>query len=267
MTLGEKILSLRIEHHLSQGDLAEKMRVSRQSISKWETGASVPDIDKLIILSDMFSVSLDALVKNQEPEEREEVKENDFKTQEIPLKYPPRKIVGYILFGVGLLSIVLGLAVNLSLSFLGGYLLLCSIICLTFKNHPELMIGWGTFLPCAYLLPRITSANMGMIFHPYVYQGELPLSLIVSFSFWIVLFLLIFVTVNRTRMKKHPLLFCGWAVFSQIYGFIPIAFRHTEETMKSYLILSWCVILFLLVLLFFTGKSLYGYLKSSKERN
>ena len=264
MTLGEQILNLRNEHHLSQADLAEKIGVSRQSISKWETGASIPDLDKLIILSDIFSVSIDILVKNQEPAEKDGAKENGFTPREMPVKYPPRKIVGYILLGVGLLSIVLGLTVNILLSFLGGYLLLCSIICLTFKNHPGLVIGWGTFLPCAYLLPRITASNMRMIFHPYVYQEGLSIPLIISFGFWIVMILLTFVTVKRTKIQKHHFLFYGWGVFSLVYGFIPIAFNHTEETMKSYLILSWCVISFFLLLLFFTAKRLYGYLKTLK---
>ena len=62
MTLAEKILALRTERNLSQGDLAEKLDVSRQSVSKWETGQSVPELDKLIKLADLFMVSLDELV-------------------------------------------------------------------------------------------------------------------------------------------------------------------------------------------------------------
>jgi hypothetical protein len=157
--------------------------------------------------------------------------------------------------------LVLGVALNLSLVLLGFYLILCGTICLTVKKHPGLLISWGTFLPCAFLLPRFTSANMGTIFHPYFYEnfGSWTMQLLISYGFWAVLFLLVFVTVKNTRMKSHPFLFCGWAVFSQIYGFIRITFRHTDETIKSYLVLSWCAIAFLFVLLFFTGKSLYRY--------
>ena len=53
MTLGEKISALRNQHEMSQGDLAEKMNVSRQSISKWETDTSVPELEKLIQLSEV----------------------------------------------------------------------------------------------------------------------------------------------------------------------------------------------------------------------
>lgn len=63
MTLGERIAALRSEKKLSQGDLAEKLNVSRQSVSKWETGASVPELDKLLLLSEVFGLSLDQLVK------------------------------------------------------------------------------------------------------------------------------------------------------------------------------------------------------------
>ena len=56
MTLGEKILSLRTARDMSQDDLAEKLEVSRQSVSKWETGQSTPDLDKIIKLADLFEI-------------------------------------------------------------------------------------------------------------------------------------------------------------------------------------------------------------------
>ena len=63
MTLAEKILKLRTARNLSQGDLAEALEVSRQSVSKWETGQSVPDLDKIIKLADLFGVTVDELVR------------------------------------------------------------------------------------------------------------------------------------------------------------------------------------------------------------
>lgn len=70
MSLGEKIYKLRTEKELSQGDLAEALEVSRQSISKWETNGSVPELDKLVKLSEVFGVSLDALVTGKEDAEQ-----------------------------------------------------------------------------------------------------------------------------------------------------------------------------------------------------
>ena len=110
MTLGEKIAKLRTEHHQSQGDLAEKLGVSRQSISKWETGSSIPDLDKLVALSELFDVSLDTLVKDQDPKENTDPQPSA--PHQSPEKYPPRKIAGWILMGIGLLSVVLGVALR-----------------------------------------------------------------------------------------------------------------------------------------------------------
>ncbi len=259
MTLGEKIAKLRTEHRLSQSDLAERMGVSRQSISKWETGSSIPDLDKLVSLSNLFEISLDDLVKTQIP-----IKEMNTRASESSrpsAEYSTRKITGWMLLGTGLLSVVLGTAFNLLLAFLGLYLILCGFICLFIKKHPGLLIGWGTLLPCAFLLPRFSSANMNMIFHPIVYQRAFTLQLVISYALWIALFLLIIATIKSTNLKTHTWLLVGWIVLSQVYGFIPIAFRYTEDTIKYYLILSWCTVIYFLALLFFTGRHLYRHLR------
>ena len=66
MTLGENIVRLRTQKNWSQGDLADAMEISRQSVSKWETDASIPDLDKLLKLSELFGVTLDELVRGEE---------------------------------------------------------------------------------------------------------------------------------------------------------------------------------------------------------
>lgn len=63
--LSEKIYALRRKNGLSQEQLAEKIGVSRQSISKWEGGLSTPELDKLKALSECFQVSIDELTGNQ----------------------------------------------------------------------------------------------------------------------------------------------------------------------------------------------------------
>lgn len=70
MSLGERIYKLRTEKELSQGDLAEALEVSRQSISKWETNGSVPELEKIVKLSEVFGISLDALVTGKEDAQR-----------------------------------------------------------------------------------------------------------------------------------------------------------------------------------------------------
>lgn len=63
MELGAQIKKYRAELSISQDELAEKIFVSRQSVSNWETGKTYPDIKSLLLLSEVFSVSLDQLVK------------------------------------------------------------------------------------------------------------------------------------------------------------------------------------------------------------
>jgi transcriptional regulator with XRE-family HTH domain len=63
MGLNENLILLRKKHNLSQEDLAEKLSVSRQSISKWESGTGYPEVENLITLSTLFKVDLDTLVK------------------------------------------------------------------------------------------------------------------------------------------------------------------------------------------------------------
>ena len=64
MILAEKIALLRRRSGLSQEELAEKMQVSRQSVSKWESGVSIPDLEKILRLSVLFGVSTDFLLKD-----------------------------------------------------------------------------------------------------------------------------------------------------------------------------------------------------------
>ena len=64
MNLGKKIAELRKNNNLSQEELAEKVGVARQTISKWEIGDTTPDINQVKIISKIFNISIDELVDN-----------------------------------------------------------------------------------------------------------------------------------------------------------------------------------------------------------
>ena len=72
MKLNEKIFENRKKLGLSQEDLANKLDVSRQTVSKWEVGSSTPELEKIVKLSELFNVSVDYLVKEQNVEELNE---------------------------------------------------------------------------------------------------------------------------------------------------------------------------------------------------
>ncbi len=64
MNIGEKIFKLRKDQKLSQEQLAEKVGVTRQTISNWELNETVPDTNQLIVLSKTLNISIDELVNN-----------------------------------------------------------------------------------------------------------------------------------------------------------------------------------------------------------
>lgn len=69
MDFSEKILHLRKARNLTQEQLAEELKVSRQSISKWESGQAMPEMEKLVALSEIFDVTTDYLLKPSQLDE------------------------------------------------------------------------------------------------------------------------------------------------------------------------------------------------------
>lgn len=81
MSFAEKIYELRTQAGMSQAFFAEKLHVSRQTVSKWELGTSYPEIDKLVAISDMFHVTTDYLLKDQP------VRQDDARMDRLVLKF------------------------------------------------------------------------------------------------------------------------------------------------------------------------------------
>ena len=144
MSLGEQINRLRTANNMSQGDLAEALGVSRQSISKWETDGATPELDKLVKLSALFGVTLDELVTGKAPER--------------PESPPPQSIVehrglsGSQVAGIVLLCMAFG--VVMLFTALGGPLeglifclpfLVCGIICFNAKSTRGCGVGGRCF--------------------------------------------------------------------------------------------------------------------------
>lgn len=84
MRLGQKIAALHKKNHLFQEALAKKMNVSRQAVSKWESEQSIPDIEKIVALSELFGVTTDYLLKSGSPSFELNHKDNNL-TEELPI--------------------------------------------------------------------------------------------------------------------------------------------------------------------------------------
>ena len=121
MRLEEKLTVLRKESGYTQLDLAEKVRVSRQAISKWETGRVLPSAENLKYLSELFGVSVDYLLNDdmtEEPKPKEQEPAPEPQTEEavIPEKEkgkPVRwKYITALLLAVLLLGLLIGVFVG-----------------------------------------------------------------------------------------------------------------------------------------------------------
>ena len=175
MTLAERILELRTRQKLSQGDLAERLEVSRQSVSKWETGQSVPELDKLIKLADLFGVSVDQLVREGDtPGAATDAPKGETppaaQPQIVYVERPRRgltttQILGVVCTaggaGLCLLAAVKG---DDELFLIGMVVLIAGLPLLLAKKHPWLITGWlAVALSLLVLNPYTSVSPWGLV--------------------------------------------------------------------------------------------------------
>lgn len=91
MIFADKLTTLRKKAGWSQEELAEKMGVTRQSVSKWEGAQSVPDIDKILQLSRLFDVTTDYLLKEELENQEPAADSTAFSRSAVPLTQPDRQ--------------------------------------------------------------------------------------------------------------------------------------------------------------------------------
>ncbi|MBE6618121.1 MAG: helix-turn-helix domain-containing protein [Ruminococcaceae bacterium] len=154
MTLSNKIIYCRKRAGLSQEELSEVIGVSRQAISKWETGEATPEVGKLLLLSKTFGVTTDWLLSEDEPveepsaEEQAKPHENPYyhKTAE-ERSYPDwvdnlPKTLGRLLKRFGWLAGVYIALVGAGITFIGGILKLVTSFMFTgFSSTTDVMVS------------------------------------------------------------------------------------------------------------------------------
>jgi len=209
MRLGENIYRLRTERGMSQGDLADALSVSRQSVSKWETDGATPDLDKLLKLSQLFGITLDELVTGEsaplpEPELQSEPEPKVIYVERTEPTVPKRKIAGYALFGMAILVVLL-------CTLLGGMLTgvlfsfpfwVCGSICFLLKERIGLWCSWALFA-IADIYMRYASGISWM--NPYALIQHMirdwNIRWIISIVFTLLLTVLIAFTIRAYRQK------------------------------------------------------------------
>ncbi len=143
MNLADRIQHLRKGKGISQEELAEQVGVSRQAVSKWESGQSTPDLEKIVIMSEFFEVTTDYLLKGTEP-----AKDKDEKTRELASR---------ILYIASTALIVIGLMC----AFGGWY------------ERQTMEIVWGSMViqvvgMAGYFIGRLLSAAKAPFYIPWL---------------------------------------------------------------------------------------------------
>ena len=245
MTLGENIVRLRTQKSWSQGDLADALDISRQSVSKWETDASIPELDKLLKLSELFGVTLDELVCGEDAPKAEAAASA---TQAVPASFTPQTspeqekrhtIAGTILLGIGaaLLLICLILAGDLLAGLIyGSPFLLCGIICFTVKHRTGLWCSWAVYLCVDFYLRFATGLSWTTVFMTHLWTYEMNYArLAISWVQLLAMLAMIVCTVRSYRALRLPAarkeiawLIAGWLAALVVlpllmsYGVVPL---------------------------------------------
>lgn len=151
MTIGEKIYKLRSEKGISQETMALDLNVSRQAVSKWETNQSLPDLDKVKLLSDYFEVSIDYLVKDIE-KVKQIIEEEQVSKVKIDDKYDANKIKRIV-------RIMLKTAISITILYLIYYL-----ICVFGQAYiVELGQNWQFVFPTVDFIEKLIQCSFVIV--------------------------------------------------------------------------------------------------------
>ncbi len=199
---GERIYELRNKNNMSQGDLADKLDVSRQTISKWENNMCLPETEKLVQLSEIFGVSTDYILKGEEKIKKEYVyvKENDAQNTSAYNEKIIRKYVGIVLVVVfSVVTVALILFGGSVLAIIPGAVALLGALLAKNVKHPWLLVFWITYVVSLATLPFFTAISPFMIFDPVIYTEGYIGHLLIGYGLWLILAILVACTV---RAKK-----------------------------------------------------------------
>ncbi|MBR2012788.1 MAG: helix-turn-helix domain-containing protein [Clostridia bacterium] len=204
MTFGERLYQLRKAKNLSQEDLAERLEVSRQSVSRWENGSATPDFEKTVRLSELFETTTDYLLKGT----------MSLPTPNAESKNPPiefslptwRKVLSAVFLVLSGIATLIGL-------FFGGWwdyylyvplpLAIMGLLLLFNKKRTLLRVVWTFYLFTATLLHTSLGLSWNYFFllfrpHPAAFNHYIPSG--------VVLFLLMLAVVIYTAFffRKQP---------------------------------------------------------------
>ena len=201
-SIGERIYELRKQKNMSQGDLADALDVSRQTISKWENNSSVPELDKIIRLSELFSISTDFILRGSDASKtvKDEKTETIIKEKTVIVEKSTdiRTIFATGLFINAMFFLFLNpkqFHISVLFASVAAILLLC-------KKHAVYFSLWPVFIYSSVFFSLTTAGSMNMIFDPTLYTEEYIPLLTVSYLLWITLFTLVAYAFRILKRKS-----------------------------------------------------------------
>lgn len=280
MRLGERINKLRTQKNFSQGDLADALEVSRQSISKWETNASVPELDKLVKLSEIFGVSLDELILDKKPPEEPAEPEPKVIYVERTNSMSTKKVVGIVLL---CFAALVWLMITLFGDIVAGLVLAspfiaCGLICLFVRKNVGLWCIWVVYFFIELYLRFATGISWKFVLLPQMYTGGRAIHLIIAWALWSSFAALTIVTALRFRQTPPESLrnnaiatAISWVVYILTW-FAFVLPRHEPITDRNQILLyrfatsvsGWVRNILLVVALAFTVRLIVSLWKKRK---
>lgn len=236
MSLGEMIYKLRTEKNLSQGDLAEMLNVSRQSISKWENNSAIPDLEKIVKLSEIFNISLDELVKGERKENIPLPQDGKEIIHETKDSFPPRKIAGTILFCMAFIAVMFFLIAGGGLAGLifATPFVICGIICFACNKNVGLWCTWAVYFLFDIFMSFATGINRANVLHSLRWTPEMNYMRL-AFAWFLVISLAVMIVITVLRFRKcheadekkiKKRLIIAWIVVAVLQG-IAMVWPHT----------------------------------------
>lgn len=209
MSLGERICTSRKSIGMSQSDMAVRLQVSRQSVSKWETDASVPELEKLVLMAELFGVSLDELVRGEKSAPCPDAAPAQAGAIPSPAQspqsagaFPPRKIVGLVLLSLGFMAglILFVLTGQLEVFIYSAPFILCGLICL-FVKRPTLYCFWALWLLIAVYIYYASGVRIWWAINPFIYNVGLKIQFIIAWALFLPLIALLAVSIRRIYLR------------------------------------------------------------------
>ena len=205
-SIGERLYGIRKKRNLSQGELADKLDVSRQTVSKWENNMCLPEVEKLMQLSEALGVTTDYILKGITEKDTATEKETVYvyikeQTDEAEeKKRTSRRNAGIVLLIVGGLATVVLLLLGLLIpAVLTGVVCLVGVILAFGEKHPILAAAWTVYIVAMCCLSPFMVIGPIMVFIPEFYNWDDAAYLIIPYLEWSILPALIMLTLKVRR--------------------------------------------------------------------